>query len=55
MPTYEFACIACDIQIEQYFTFHEDHRVECKKCGNAMIKVMQATPAQFKGGGWGGK
>jgi putative FmdB family regulatory protein len=55
MPTYEFACIPCDIQIEQYFTFHEDHRVECEKCGNAMIKVMQATPAQFKGGGWGGK
>ena len=53
MPNYDFVCISCDIQVERYFTFEEDHRVECEQCGNEMIKVMSATPAHFKGGGWG--
>jgi putative FmdB family regulatory protein len=55
MPTYQFACIACDIEVERYFTFNEEHRVECEKCGHAMVKVIQATPSHFKGGGWGGQ
>jgi len=55
MPTYDFACIACDTEVERYFTFNEEHRVECEKCGNSMVKVIQATPSHFKGGGWGGQ
>mgnify|MGYP006266310397 CR=1 FL=1 len=55
MPNYDFACIECDIQLEKNFSFHEDHRVECPKCGNRMAKVYPATPAHFKGGGWGGQ
>jgi len=55
MPSYDFACVACDTQIERYFTFEENHRVECEHCGNQMIKVFQANPAHFKGGGWGGQ
>jgi len=55
LPTYDFACITCDIQVERYFTFNEEHRVECEKCGNSMVKVLTATPAHFRGGGWGGK
>ncbi len=54
LPTYDFACIGCDIEVEKYFSFTDEHRVECEKCGNAMIKVLSATPAHFKGGGWGG-
>lgn len=55
MPSYDFTCLGCDLTVERYFTFHEDHRVECEKCGNQMIKVMSPTPSHFKGGGWGGQ
>jgi putative FmdB family regulatory protein len=54
MPSYDFCCLSCDIEVERYFTFEEDHRVECEKCGNEMIKVFNPTPTHFKGGGWGG-
>ena len=53
MPSYDFCCLSCDIEVERYFTFEEDHRVECEKCGNEMIKVFNPTPTHFKGGGWG--
>ena len=55
MPIYDFTCFGCDLTVERYFTFYEDHRVECEKCGNQMIKVMSPTPSHFKGGGWGGQ
>ena len=54
LPTYDFTCVGCDIEVERYFTFEETHRVECEQCGNTMIKAYTATPAHFKGGGWGG-
>jgi putative FmdB family regulatory protein len=54
LPTYNFSCIACDIDIERYFTFNEEHRIECEQCGNPMVKVITAPPTHFKGGGWGG-
>ena len=55
MPKYDFACINCDIQIEAEFSIHDNQRVECDKCGNAMAKVYTAPGAIFKGGGWGGQ
>jgi len=55
MPTYDFTCIGCDLTVERYFTFHEERRVECDQCGNQMLKSLTATPAHFKGGGWGGQ
>lgn len=55
MPNYDFACIACDIQVERYFEFNAEHRVECEKCGNTMTKVFVAPPTHFKGHGWGGQ
>lgn len=55
MPTYDFACLTCDIQVERYFAFNEEQHVDCEKCGNAMVRVYNAPPAHFKGGGWGGQ
>lgn len=55
MPNYDFTCVGCDSTVERYFKFDQERRVECEKCGNQMIQVFQATPAHFKGGGWGGK
>lgn len=55
MPNYDFVCLACDVEVERYFTFEEAQRVECEQCGNEMLKVFLTTPAHFKGGGWGGQ
>ena len=55
MPDYDFTCIACDITVTRYFTFHEKHHVECESCGNEMLRVYQPNAAIFKGGGWGGE
>lgn len=53
MPNYEFACPDCALVEEKYFSFSEEHKLECAKCGVAMKKVIKATPAIFHGGGWG--
>jgi putative FmdB family regulatory protein len=53
MPIYGFKCFKCNEQENVYFGFDDKHEVTCK-CGNTMSKVIGATPAIFRGGGWGG-
>jgi Zn finger protein HypA/HybF involved in hydrogenase expression len=55
MPFYEFKCAKCSKQEEKYFSFQEKHELKCVKCKKEMNKVIQATPAVFRGGGWGGQ
>ena len=55
MPAYDFVCLNCDYTTEVVFNFDDDHRISCEKCGEFMNKVFSATPAHFKGGGWGGQ
>jgi putative FmdB family regulatory protein len=55
MPTYDFACRGCNEENTQAFGFYENHVVICPKCENPMTKVISATPAVFRGSGWGGK
>ena len=52
-PVYIFKCYKCSKQESIYFGFNDKHEVDCE-CGNAMSKVIGATPAIFRGGGWGG-
>jgi putative FmdB family regulatory protein len=54
MPMYHFKCFKCNAEAEKYFGFHDKHEATCE-CGNVMSKVIQATPAVFRGGGWGGQ
>jgi putative FmdB family regulatory protein len=54
-PFYEFKCEKCLRLEEHYFSFQEEHKVDCPNCKEGMNKVIQATPAIFTGGGWGGK
>jgi len=55
MPTYEFKCPKCLRLEEQHFGFNDEHKLPCPSCKTEMGKVINATPAIFHGGGWGGK
>jgi predicted nucleic acid-binding Zn ribbon protein len=35
--------------------FHDDTNPDCIVCEKPMRKVFSATPAHFRGNGWGGK
>lgn len=53
MPNYDFTCIKCDITKTIYLSFEDNSRPTCDTCGEFLSKVFSATPAHFKGGGWG--
>jgi putative FmdB family regulatory protein len=55
MPFYEFNCEQCNLSIDVYFNFTDNQEPKCTHCDTLMVKVIQATPAVFKGGGWGGQ
>jgi len=52
VPVYVFKCYKCMKQESIYFGFEDKHERTCY-CGNAMSKVIGATPAIFRGTGWG--
>jgi putative FmdB family regulatory protein len=52
VPIYLFKCYKCMKQENIYFGFNDKHEKTCE-CGNAMSKVIGATPAIFRGTGWG--
>jgi len=53
MPTYEYACIECDIDKEVVKSFSEADSTEvCEKCGCPMNKVYGSFGIQFKGTGF---
>ena len=54
MPTYEFKCEKCFRLDEKYFGFTDEHLFDCENCKTPMTKLFRATPAVFRGNGWGG-
>jgi putative FmdB family regulatory protein len=55
MPSYEYQCEQCQKIVEIYRSFDEkekDHN--CTECGVTLKRKWTATPAIFRGGGWGG-
>jgi predicted nucleic acid-binding Zn ribbon protein len=54
MPKYDYECLREGVVAE--FNLAIDHNAPfCNTCGSVMRKVFTATPAIFKGKGWGGK
>ena len=51
MPNYDFKCNVCGVVQEVYKEFGDDSIPVC--CQTSMNKIFSATPAHFKGGGWG--
>ena len=52
MPRYDYKCNKCGGTQEVERGFGEDHEPTC--CQTSMSRVWSATPAIFRGGGWGG-
>jgi putative FmdB family regulatory protein len=52
MPTYEYACKACDHRFEIEQSFHDDALTDCPQCSGALRKVFSAAGIIFKGSGW---
>lgn len=52
MPTYEYACKACDHRFEIEQSFYDDALTDCPECSGTLRKVFSAAGIIFKGSGW---
>ena len=52
MPTYQYACTACDHAFEQVQSFSEDSLTVCPECQGRLRKVYNAVGVVFKGSGF---
>jgi len=58
MPSYEFKCDQCGTMAIINRAIDADGDVDagnCMACGIPMTRIWAATPAVFKGSGWGSK
>lgn len=52
MPTYQYACTACDHAFEQVQSFTDDALTTCPECEGRLRKVFNAVGVVFKGSGF---
>ena len=52
MPTYPYACTACDHRFEQVQAFSDPSLTECPECGGRLRKVFSSVGIVFKGSGF---
>lgn len=52
MPTYQYACTACDERLEVVQRFSDDPLTECSVCGGRLRKVFSPVGIVFKGSGF---
>ena len=52
MPTYQYACTACDHSFEQFQSFSDDALTVCPECQGRLRKVFNAVGVVFKGSGF---
>ena len=52
MPTYQYACTACDERLEAVQSFSDAALVECPACSGRLRKVFSAVGVVFKGSGF---
>jgi putative FmdB family regulatory protein len=52
VPTYQYACTACDERLEVVQKFTDDPLTECTECGGRLRKVFSAAGIIFKGSGF---
>lgn len=53
MPTYVYACDACNAQFEQFQRFSEEPLKICPRCNESGVRrVFQPVGVVFKGSGW---
>jgi putative FmdB family regulatory protein len=52
VPTYPYACTACDHRFEQVQAFSDPSLTECPVCGGRLRKVFSSVGIVFKGSGF---
>jgi putative FmdB family regulatory protein len=52
MPTYAYACTACDHRFEAVQSFSDDALSVCPECSGRLRKVFGAVGVVFKGSGF---
>lgn len=52
MPTYQYACTACEHGFEAVQKFTDDALTECPQCEGKLRKVFSAVGVVFKGSGF---
>jgi len=52
MPTYQYACNACEHQFEAVQSFSDDSLTICPECKGEIRKVYTAVGVVFKGSGF---
>lgn len=52
MPTYQYACTACDERLEVVQKFSDDPLTVCTVCGGRLRKLFSAVGIVFKGSGF---
>jgi putative FmdB family regulatory protein len=52
VPRYQYACTACDEQLEVHQSFHDDALTVCPACEGRLRKVFNAVGVVFKGSGF---
>ena len=52
MPTYAYACTACDHRFEIFQAFSDDSLTECPECEGRLRKLFNAVGVVFKGNGF---
>ena len=52
MPTYQYACTACEHGFEAVQKFSDDTLTECPQCRGKLRKVFSAVGVVFKGSGF---
>jgi len=52
VPTYQYACTACEAQMEVVQKFSDDSLTVCPECEGRLRKVYSAVGVVFKGSGF---
>jgi putative FmdB family regulatory protein len=52
VPTYQYACTACDERLEAVQKFTDDPLTVCEVCGGSLRKVYSPVGIVFKGSGF---
>jgi putative FmdB family regulatory protein len=52
VPTYQYACTACDHRFEAVQSFSDHALTECPACGGKLRKVFSSVGIVFKGSGF---
>ena len=52
MPTYQYACAACEERLEAVQKFTDDPLTECPACGGKLRKLFSPVGIVFKGSGF---